>query len=328
MNGQLEVIRPQLEMMIPEYERLLPAVLPAARLVQTVIVALTNNTALQKCQPNSILSAAMSAAVLGVVVDGVTGQGYLVPYRQRAQFLVGYKGMVTIAARSGRTLEGFVVYEGERFEFDEAAGQVSHDRPLNRDIERPLAGAYAVSKALDMPTQVKVMGMPELLATRDRSSGWRVKGKASVWGTDFAAMCRKTPQRHLANDLPVLDLHIASALDIQHDLGRHAWVDPDRAVHAQEGTSDETVTAPDKPQPRADELVGDLWSVQWPDGLSSDPKEPAAFGRMFAQAIERCPEEALAKLHDANVEIVDRFIAEYPEHAGSIVDCFAARGIG
>ena len=39
-------------------------------------------------------------------VDGVTGQAFLIPFKGRAQLVIGYKGFNTLAARSGLTVTG------------------------------------------------------------------------------------------------------------------------------------------------------------------------------------------------------------------------------
>jgi phage RecT family recombinase len=65
-----------------------------------------------------LFNSAMSAAVLGLEVDGVTGQAYLIPFAGKAQLVIGYKGFNTLAARSGITITGAVVREGDEFDFE------------------------------------------------------------------------------------------------------------------------------------------------------------------------------------------------------------------
>ena len=113
MNTNLATIEHQLTAIAPNLQNVLAeSGLPVERIIRTVMVSLEINSYLRNAYRNTILQAAMSAAVLGLEVDGVTGQGYLVPFAGKAQFLAGYKGYVSIASRSRRTLEGFVLREG------------------------------------------------------------------------------------------------------------------------------------------------------------------------------------------------------------------------
>jgi recombination protein RecT len=91
---------------------------PVERLMQTIMISCERLPALLKCDRQSLFNSAMSAAVLGLEVDGVTGQAYLIPFAGKAQLVIGYKGFNTLAARSGITITGAVVREGDEFDYE------------------------------------------------------------------------------------------------------------------------------------------------------------------------------------------------------------------
>lgn len=244
MSGmQLTTVEAGLTKLLPQMQQIAPTGANPERIARTIAFACEQNPVLLSCTLPSIITAAMTASVLGLECDGPSGQGYIIPYfgrERRAQFVAGYKGYVSLAHRAGRTLEGFVVREGDDLTFNEGAGVVEHTRTLGGERERKLIGVYAISRAVGQPTMVRVMSLDEVLAVRDGSNGWQsfVKGRtrSSTWQPDadggaFSAMARKTVMRRLAKDLPHIPLlHMAAALDEGHDMGRHAYVEPGKGV--------------------------------------------------------------------------------------------------
>ncbi len=311
MSTALATIESALTPLASRFAQLLPPAMSPDRIIRTVLVSLENTPSLRECNLPSILQAATTAAVLGLEVDGVSGQGYLVPFRGKVQFIAGYKGLVTIAARSGRTLEGFVVREGDSFKFDESRGLVDYGRALGGESRRKVIGAFAISRAVGSPDMVRVMSIDELLEVRDASGGWKSKGSASTWGTDFEAMCRKTPMRRLANDIPNLPLQLAVGLETQHDLGRSAYIDPvSRAV---------VIDADPVSVPTAGREHAVPNFTIFYDGESHPYTDIAVYKRKLGLALEKCPPEkrsAFAKLNKANLEGLAQ---QYPD-LGSLLD--------
>lgn len=228
MGTQLAVVERELQARQPLFLDVLPPSLPPARLFRTVMVSLERTPRLAECTQQSIVNAAMTAAVLGLEVDGVTGQGFLVPYGNVATFQIGYKGFNTLAARAGITINGGVVREGDDFDFKLGTDAYVNHRPLLNGTGRKIVGAWATAEAKGRPAIVAVMSIDELLAIKDRSQG--AKKKDSPWnderGPGFAAMCEKTCKRRLARSLPLTVMTQAAALEDQHDLGRAAYLAP------------------------------------------------------------------------------------------------------
>lgn len=77
--------------------------------ITSVVQISSSNYQLQKCEPQSIMNAAMMAAVLDLPIQESLGYAYIVPYKDKAQFQVGWKGFVQLAQRSGQYLRINVV---------------------------------------------------------------------------------------------------------------------------------------------------------------------------------------------------------------------------
>jgi len=229
--GNLQIIENQLMAMKPKFEQVLSSSgVPAERVIRTVMVSLEKTPALANCSAPSILQAAMSASILGIEVDGVTGQGYLLPFGGKAQLVVGYKGYNTIAARSGYTITGSIVREGDEFDYQLGTKPNVHHVPKNS--KGNITHAWAVAQSRNAPPIVRVMDIDELMQVKAKSPGGRRKD--SPWndpGVGFAAMCEKTVKRRLARDMPLNLMQVAASMEQGfEEMGHHSYVDPQSGV--------------------------------------------------------------------------------------------------
>lgn len=229
----LVALEQQLAPLAPRFEAALAGMMPVDRLIRTVMVSVERLPALLSCDRQSIYMAAMSAACLGLEVDGVTGQAFLIPFRSRAQLVIGYKGYNTLAARAGITITGAVVREGDAFDYEKGSNAFVRHRPLLEGAEqRRIVGAWATATHAERPPVIEVMGIDELLAVKERSPGARRND--SPWNDPkigFAAMCEKTVKRRLARSLPMSIIQQAARMDEASDeQGKPAWITPERGL--------------------------------------------------------------------------------------------------
>lgn len=220
--------RTQLEKYKGEFLKVLPPHVTPDRLIRSVTNALVANEYLAtSATPESVVRAAMTAAVLGLDVDNVTGQGYIVPFKGKAQFVPGYKGYISLAANAGWLVSGDVVRERDAFRYG---------RGLNPFLDHiPAAGgpkergniiyAYATARHAAIPPDFHVLHISQVNAIRDRSEGYKafLKGKTSStpWESDFEPMAIKTAIRACAPRLP-LSVQRAAAVEGAYDRGNLA----------------------------------------------------------------------------------------------------------
>lgn len=220
-----------LEPMIPTFKDLLaPVSMEPARLIRTVLVSIERTPQLQKCTMQSVVNSATTFAVLGLEVDGVTGQGFLLPFRDLAQPVIGYKGYNTLAWRAGYTINGSVVREGEEFDYMLGSeGFVRHKPLLGGKPDRQILAAYACATAPGMSPIVQVLDINELLAVKAKSPG--AKRSQSPWNdpsVGFAAMCEKTAKRRLARAMPLNVMQRAATMEERFDeMGQSSYIRPD-----------------------------------------------------------------------------------------------------
>src|SRR5262249_43177060 len=80
--------------MTPQFKAALPAHLKqnAERYMRLAVTEMRRNPALSKCDPYSVLGAAMVATQLGLEI-GPLGRAYLIPYGTECTFVPGWKGL-------------------------------------------------------------------------------------------------------------------------------------------------------------------------------------------------------------------------------------------
>jgi recombination protein RecT len=231
MGTSLAVIDKELTARKTIFAELLPPSVSADKLMRTVMMSVERNPRLAECSVQSIVNAATTAAVLGLECDGVTGQGYIVPYKNTATFQIGYKGYNTMAARAGYTITGGVVREGDAFESEMGSTPYVRHRPLHARGAR-IVSAWACATSNDRPPIIRVMSIEEIEDVKARSQGARKAD--SPWNdpvTGYPAMCEKTVKRRLARDMPMSVMQSASALDSAQDRGDPAFLNAKGDLH-------------------------------------------------------------------------------------------------
>jgi len=250
MNQQLTTIERHdrnLSKCMDKFEAVLPPHMSPAKLKQSVLTALGQNNYLANCDPTSILQSAMTAAVLGLEVDNALGQGYIVPYGRKAQFIPGYKGYITLARNNGFTVSGTVVREHDAFEYHEG---------LNPDLKhRPAAGgatergaiqyAYATARHATLPSVFKVVHVEHINEIRDSSQGYQAymskKIKSNPWASNYEQMAVKTAIRALASQLP-LNVQKAAAIEGGHERGEIIYLNEQGDIEGEAQVADSGAT--------------------------------------------------------------------------------------
>lgn len=214
----------------------LPKHVTADRLARIALTEVRKVPKLANCDQTSFLGAIMQCCALGLEPGGALGHCYLIPFENRrqnrteVQFIVGYRGMIDLARRSGQILsiESRAVYDKDYFEVELGLNSSIVHRPdWNASDRGPLTFVYAVAKLRDGGVQFDVMSRAEIEAIRDKSQGYVTAKRYakdgvinSPWATNFEEMAKKTVIRRLFKYLPVsIEIQRAVGLDEQADAG-------------------------------------------------------------------------------------------------------------
>ena len=197
-----------------------PQHLRADRIVRIAMTALQKQPKLLECTWQSVVGCIMTCTQLGLELEATQGQAYMVPYKKVATLIVGYRGMMTLALRTGAivSIEARVVREGDVFEYTDEPPSLRHVRDLDGDPDAPMKHVYAVAVHNDASQyrQYEVCSAKQIAAIKKRSRA-RDDGP---WVTDPAEMWRKSAVRRLCKYLTQSpELSAAVTLDEQADVG-------------------------------------------------------------------------------------------------------------
>ena len=190
----------QLQMALPKF-------FDTDRFVRSAISDFRLNPALQECSVPSVLGFYMQAAMCGLEPSSVLGQCYPVPFnnhktgQKECQFIIGYRGMASIARRSGEVLsiDAKIVHAKDTFDLVYGLeSNITHVPYLEGDPGEML-GAYCIVKFKDGSHQFEYMPKYKIDQHRSRSKG----GKYGPWVTDYEEMAKKTVFRSIFKWLPV-----------------------------------------------------------------------------------------------------------------------------
>ena len=182
------------------------------RIIKTVVTAAMKNPAILKCSKDSILLSVFQSLDLGLEIGNALGEAYLVPYGSTCQMIPGYRGLVSLARRSGkiRAIEARIVRDSDEFDFSLGTNPQLVHKPVFSEKPAEMRAVYAIAFFNDGSTQFEVMVKAEVDAIRKRS---RASG-SGPWVTDYDEMAKKTVVRRLSKYLP-LSPELSQALEIQ-----------------------------------------------------------------------------------------------------------------
>lgn len=289
--------------------------MPVEQMMQTIMVSIEKTPKLLQANRQSVVASAMTACLLRLPVDGATGQGYLIPFKGHCQFIPGYKGLITLAGRSTFSLHNDIVRELDEFDMRSGSDPVIHHKPdprLNDKQRGKAIGAYAIWRSRHLPTIMQWMPISDIMAIRDSSAGFKMNPQRSVWTSDPKAMVLKTPIRigskKVPHEIGFQDIHRATALEEQHDLGGVAHLDEEGVVHT---TFVDNVTENGDVQPQ--ELEERIEQVQVmthvlvaPDGAHVDCDGLSAWANQFIALWQQCDGVTRQAMNDRNLTMLSQ----------------------
>lgn len=226
------------------------------RFVASITSAVAVNPALQECEAPSILAGALLGESLNLSPSPQLGQYYLIPFKTnvkdkktnkaiigedgkpiqttKAQFCIGYRGLIQLALRSGyyKHLNVIEVKEGELVKFNPFTEEfvcdwIEDEQERNK---RKTIGYAAMFEYLNGFQKVMYWSYDKMLVYADRYSkafsaeayeklqSGKVPEKelwkySSFWYQDFDGMSKKTMLRQIISKWGVMSVEMQNAFD-------------------------------------------------------------------------------------------------------------------
>lgn len=203
----------------------LPKHMTADRLARIAMTELRKTPKLMQCDQMSFLGAIMQCAQLGLEPGGALGHAYLLPFDKRqkqgnqwvtvateTQLIIGYRGMIDLARRSGQivSLSARAVFENDKFSYAYGLDEKLEHVPNEDGNPGSLTHVYAVARLKDGGVQFEVMSK----AAVDKVRALSKSGDKGPWVDHYEEMAKKTAIRRLFKYLPVsIELQRAVNLD-------------------------------------------------------------------------------------------------------------------
>lgn len=212
----------------------LPKHISPDRMVRLTMTAFSQNAALQKCDLHSIFGSVVVASQLGLEI-GVGGQGYLVPYGGKAQFVPGWQGLVDLVSRAGRaTVWTGAVARGD--DFDWALGDrpyVKHRPGAGADTWKDITHVYAVGRVngSEFPV-IEVWTMDRVVKHLNKFNKVGARHYAlEKGGQNMEMYARKVVLLQVLKYMPK-SIEVQRAVDVAvaQDANKHFTIDSDMVV--------------------------------------------------------------------------------------------------
>ena len=210
------------------------------RFITGIVSAVTTNPALAECTRESIVSAALLGESLKLSPSPQLGQYYMVPFKNKkegtitATFVLGYKGYIQLAIRSGyyKNLNVIAIKDGEFVKYDPLTEELQVNL-IQDEFAREQAktvGYYAMFEYTNGFRKAMYWSHDKMLAHADRYSAafksedyqklkdgkiadgelWKY---SSFWYKDFDGMAFKTMLRQLISKWGIMSIEMQGALE-------------------------------------------------------------------------------------------------------------------
>ena len=254
-NNQLTAQKPKLSMVIgsDKMQKLINQTLgdkkKAERYTAAIMSAVATNPQLSSCEAISIITGSLLGESLGLAHSPQLGQYYLVPFKVKAKngvpehydasFILGYRGLIQLAIRSGyyKKINVLEVKKGELKYYNPFTEEIDIE-PMQDVDEREKTetiGYYAMFEYLNGFRKILYWSKAQMLAHADKYSKAFNKASyekllngeipdrdlwkySSFWYKDFDSMAKKTLIRQLIGKWGVMSTEMVQALDTDNSV--------------------------------------------------------------------------------------------------------------
>lgn len=210
------------------FEKLLGKKAPG--FITSVLQVVGSNKLLAKADPNTVLTAAATAATLDLPINQNLGFAWIVPYKGQAQFQMGWKGYVQLALRTGqyKRINVAEVYENQFTSFNRLTEELIAD--FNVEGEGKIVG-YAAYFSLSNGMEKTCYWTKEAVIKHAKKYSQAYSSKFSPWQDkdQFDAMAMKTVLKSTLSKWGIMSIEMQTAQlvdqSVQESEGQYNYVD-------------------------------------------------------------------------------------------------------
>lgn len=175
----------------------------ALKFLSSVVASVQRLPKLLECESISIINSFITMAELNLMPSDVSGEAYVIPYKNKAQFQLGYQGLVTLFYRAGiKSIVAEIVYKKDKFSLKN--GVITHEPDVFADDRGEAIGAYVIIETQQGGKISKVMNKKEIIGIgkkfsksfNSNYSPWNASNDPELW------MWKKTVLKQVAKLVP------------------------------------------------------------------------------------------------------------------------------
>ena len=188
----------------------------AGAFLSSMIDLYNGDTYLQKCNPKEVIGECIKAAALKLPIVKTLGFAYVVPYKNKPTFTIGYKGLIQLAQRTGqyKCINADSVYEGELRGFNKLSGEIDL---TGEKISDKVIGYFGYIRLTSGFEKVLYMSKEDVEDWANKYSP-AYNSKYSPWQSEFDKMAQKTVLRRLIGTYGSMSIEMSQAME-QDDKG-------------------------------------------------------------------------------------------------------------
>ena len=181
----------------------------AAQFIASLSTLVYGSRQLKECDPNTIIASAVKAAALDLAIDPALGHAYIVPYKGKATFQIGWKGYVQLALRTGKyeAIHVAHIYEGEVSSVNRFTGEIMFGQQKSDKI----VGVCAYLR-LVTGFEKYIYWTLEQIHEHARKYSQSYTRNDSAWQTTPGAMEKKTVLKHLLTNYGMMSIEMRNAV--------------------------------------------------------------------------------------------------------------------
>ncbi|EHK2388338.1 recombinase RecT [Clostridium perfringens] len=203
----------------------------APQYMSSIVNLVNSDTNLQKCEGMSVIASCMVAATMDLPVDKNLGYAWVVPYGNRAQFQMGYKGYIQLALRTGqyKAINVVEIREGELVSWNPLTEEIEVDfSKRESDAVIGYAGYFKLINGFEKT----VFWTKKEINNHANKFSKTINSKNSVWKSNFDAMAKKTVLRNLLSKWGILSIEMQKAYTADEGLINKEFMDDVENVQA------------------------------------------------------------------------------------------------
>jgi len=172
------------------------------RMIRLLFNSIQTTPELATCSLPSILQSLIQCAIIGLEPNTPLGLAWILPCRGKAQFILGYRGLLELCYRSKQGIYpmAYAVYESDDFSFQYGTGKFLHHIPKGNINDDALTHVYAITK-IQNDYEFLVMFRSEIDYIRSLSPAGN--SEYSPWKKFYSQMAMKTVLKRFLKNLPL-----------------------------------------------------------------------------------------------------------------------------